>query len=612
VNTHSRPLRPVPRAVAALFACALLPLLAPPGTAAGSTSPADAVTQLHALFDAAWERDLRENPLVATYQGDARYNDRWPDLSSEALEARHRADVVTLAQLGKIPRAALPAAEQLNYDLFAREYEQRLAVWPFKPWLYEINHQGGVQTLSELAEQLPFNSARDYADWLARLRGLGAHIDQHIELLRIAAREDRTQPRVIMERIPPQLAAQIVAQPADSPFYQPFTRMPETIPAAERARLQAAARSAIETVVVPAYRRLQRAFVDEYLPRTRASVGLSDTPQGAAFYRERIAYHTTLSSLTADDIHALGLAEVARIRAEMQAIITQVGFEGDFAAFVNYLRTDPKFFYATEQELLEGYLAVSKRIDPNLTRLFGKLPRTPYGVRAIPRTSAPNTTTAYYQPPSMDGTRPGYYYVNLYRPEVRPKWEMEVLSVHEAVPGHHLQIALAYEQAGLPRFRRFAGYTAYVEGWALYAESLGEELGLYQDPYSKFGQLTYDMWRAVRLVVDTGLHAKGWSREQAIAFFRANAPKTDADIVNEIDRYISWPGQALAYKVGQLRIRELRSDAERTLGERFDLRAFHDELLSTGAVPLDFVDRQMRQWTNARTVGAAPATGTTP
>jgi uncharacterized protein (DUF885 family) len=287
---------------------------------------------------------------------------------------------------------------------------------------------------------------------------------------------------------------------------------------------------------------------------------------------------------------------VARIRGEMLAIKERVGFQGDLPAFFAWLRSDPQFFHATPQALLAGYESVAKRIDPNLVRLFGKLPRTPYGVRAIPATSAPNTTTAYYMPPALDGARPGYYYVNLYKPEARPKWEMEVLSAHEAVPGHHLQIALAYEQTSMPRFRRDASYTAYVEGWALYSESLGEELGLYQDPYSKFGQLTYDMWRAVRLVVDTGLHAKGWSRQQAIDYFKANAPRSETDIVNEIDRYIAWPGQALAYKVGQLKIRELRSEAEKALGARFDLRAFHDALLDTGAVPLEIVEQVMRRW----------------
>ena len=586
---------------------ALTPLLAAPPQGLAATAPAvpaaatattiaTDVERMHALFDNAWQRDLRENPLLATYAGDDRYNDRWPDVSVAALEASHRADLETLAALRALDRSVLPTDEQLNYDLFAREYEQRLRVWPFKPWLYSINHQGGIQTLSELAEQLPFQTLRDYEDWVARLRALGPYVDQNIALLEIAAREKRTQPRVIMQRIPAQIAAQIVAKPEDSPFFEPLRRMPDSIPATDRERLTTAARDAIATGVVPAYRRLQRAFDQVYLPATRASVGISDTPGGADFYRERIAYHTTLGTLSADEIHAIGLAEVARIRSEMQAIVAQVGFKGSLAEFMEWLRTDPQFFYKTPQELFDAYQIVAKRIDPNLTRLFGKLPRTPYGVRAIPATSAPNTTTAYYQPPSNDGSRPGYYYVNLYRPEVRPKWEMEVLSVHEAVPGHHLQIALAYEQARMPTFRRNATYTAYVEGWALYSESLGEELGLYQDPYSKFGQLTYDMWRAVRLVVDTGMHAKGWSRERAIAYFKDNAAKTEADIVNEIDRYISWPGQALAYKVGQLRIQQLRARATARLGARFDLRAFHDELLSTGAVPLDVMERQMNAW----------------
>jgi uncharacterized protein (DUF885 family) len=571
------------------------------GAAASTTSQRGAATErLYALFDAAWQKELADNPMMATYTGDTRYNDRWTDMSAAGIARRHQHDRDTLAALRAIPRDGLTPAEQLDYDLFAREYEQRLATHAFKPWLYQIEHMGGIQTLSETAEILPFQSVKDYEDWIKRLQGVGPLVDQHIALLDVAVREGRTQPRAIMERLPPQLALQVVDAPEKSPFYEPFTRFPDGVTDADRARLDAAGRAAISGTVLPAYKRLQTAFTSRYLPATRSSVGISGTPQGADYYRERIAYHTTSSTLTAEEIHAIGLAEVARIRAEMLKIKDQVGFKGTLQEFFVFLRTDPQFYYKTPQELFEAYLAVSKRVDPGLVKLFGKLPRTPYGLRAIPATSAPNTTTAYYQPPAADGSRAGYYYVNLYRPEVRPKYEMEVLSVHEAVPGHHLQMALALEQASMPQFRRNAAYTAYVEGWGLYSESLGEELGLYQDPYSKFGQLTYDMWRAVRLVVDTGLHVKDWSRQQAIDYFKDNAAKTEADIVNEIDRYIAWPGQALAYKIGQLRISALRREAETRLGARFDIRAFHDTLLATGAVPLDVMEPRMRAWIAAQ------------
>jgi uncharacterized protein (DUF885 family) len=575
----------------------LLSLIGSPLVAA----PSSAETQLYALFEQTWEEELAMNPLAATYQGDSRFNDRWPDRSAAAIAARHEHNQRVLKQLAGIARGSLTPGAQLDYDLFEREYRQRLALHPYKPWLYDINHRGGIQTLSEVAELLPFQTVKDYEDWIKRLQRVDVLVDQHIALLDQAVAEGRTQPRIVMQRIPTQLALQTVDTPEQSPFYAPFRRFGDGIAPSERERLSAAGRAAIESNVLPAYRRLSEAFNKRYLPATRDSIGIRDTPEGEAFYRALIAHHTTSSELNANAIHEIGLAEVARIRAQMLTIKNQVGFSGSLQEFFVFLRTDPQFYYETPEALFEAYQAVSKRIDPNLVRLFGILPRTPYGVRAIPAISAPDTTTAYYQPPAADGTRPGYYYVNLYRPEVRPKYEMEVLSIHEAVPGHHLQIALAMEQASMPKFRRNAGYTAYVEGWALYSESLGEELGLYQDPYSKFGQLTYDMWRAVRLVVDTGMHAKGWNRDQAIQFFKDNAAKTEADIINEIDRYIAWPGQALAYKIGQLRIQALRQQAEATLGSRFDIRAFHDRLLGTGAVPLDMMEEQMQRWIKEQT-----------
>jgi uncharacterized protein (DUF885 family) len=570
--------------------------------AAAADAPADSKARLERIYDAEWQRWLREDPTLATSVGDPRYNDRWPDLSIAAIEKSHELDLAAQQALTSIDISGLAPADRLNYDIVKLEVERRAATWAFKPYVYSISHlgslqsAGSIQTANEIADIAPFATVKDYENWISRLRAFGAYVDQVTALLKMGIKEGRTQPRVIMERIKPQLQAQRVSKPQDSPFFAPFAKMPESIGAADRERLVNAAREAIAASVLPAFARFDKFFNDTYLPACRSSVGIFATPDGRAFYRALIAYHTT-TPLTAEAIHSIGLAEVKRIHGEMDKIIAQVGFKGDFQEFSHYLRTDPKFFYTDPNDLLHGYMVIAKTIDPNLVKLFGKLPRTPYGVRPVPGTSAPNTTTAYYEPLAPDGSRPGYFYVNLYKPEARPKWEMEVLTSHESVPGHHLQLALQYENAvDVPMIRRMADFTAYVEGWALYAESLGDRIGLYSDPYQKFGQLTYDMWRAVRLVVDTGIHADGWTRAQAIDYFKANAPKSELDIANEIDRYIAWPGQALAYKVGQMKIFELRDAAQQALGARFDIREFHDVVLSTGAVPLPALEKAVRDW----------------
>ncbi|MCC7200702.1 MAG: DUF885 domain-containing protein [Gammaproteobacteria bacterium] len=586
----------------------LLVILALGAALPAVAGPAD---DLKALFEREWQRDLRESPTLATYLGDKRYNRVWPDLSPAAIAASHAADRQALADLGRIPRAELSAADQLSLDLFRRIYEDRVAVYAFKPYLYPVNHRDGPQFSHEMLEQMRFDGVGDYEDFIARMQAFGGYMDSILALMAQGVREHRVQPRVILERVPAQVAKQLVASPEQSPWFAPFRNLPDTMPAADRDRLRAAAAKAIGDSVIPAFRRYDQFLASAYLPATRQSVGLWDTPDGPGYYRQMARYHTT-TDLTPDEIHEIGLAEVGRIRGEMDKVIARVGFKGSFAEFVQYLRTDPKFYYKDPKELFTAYAATAKKIDPLLATLFGKLPRTPYGVRPIPDTSAPDSTTAYYQPPSEDGRRPGYYYVNLYKPESRPKYEMPVLTVHEAVPGHHLQIALAQEMGDVPTFRRFAGYTAFVEGWALYSERLGEEVGLYDDPYDKFGQLTYDMWRAVRLVVDTGMHHKHWTREQAIRYFMDNAAKSELDIVNEIDRYIAWPGQALAYKVGQMRILALRAEAEKALGPAFDLREFHDTLLSLGAVPLDTLERHLRDWIAAKRSRIAPATASQP
>jgi uncharacterized protein (DUF885 family) len=575
-----------------LLAAILLATLPAPSVA--QQTAATPTERLHALFGYEWERTLRESPTFASSLGDRRYNREWGDVSMEAFERRHRDSEAALARLRAIARDSLSVADRLNYDLFLRGYEERVEAYRYREFLLPLNQRGGIQTEDELAERLRFTTTADYEDWIARLRGFGSYMDQTIALMRRGIAERRIHPRVIMERIPEQIAAQLV-EPARSPFLKAFAAFPDTMGAATRDRLRAEALQAVREVVLPAYQRFDRFFRDEYLPATRQTVGAWDLPDGREMYAFRARTFTT-TGMTPDQIFDTGMREVTRIRGEMQKIIDSVGFGGSFAEFLEFLRTDKQFYYETPEALFEGYLAISKRVDPEMVRLFGRLPRMPYGVRPIPDAAAPHTTTAYYQRPAADGSRAGFYYVNLYRPETRPKYEMEALTLHEAVPGHHHQIAIAMELGELPNFRRFGGFTAFTEGWGLYAESLGDELGFYRDPYSKFGQLTYEMWRAVRLVVDAGMHHKGWTREQAITFFSENAAKSEHDIVNEIDRYIAWPGQALAYKIGELKIKELRARATERLGARFDVRAFHDVVLGSGAVPLAILERQVDEW----------------
>jgi uncharacterized protein (DUF885 family) len=564
-----------------------------------SASAAPAGQTLRTLFDEEWERLLRESPETASYNGDTRYDDRWSDLSPAAIARREADDRAALARLQTIDRQSLSREEQLERDTFEWQLQRAVERQRFREWLEPINHQTGVQTADGIAELMPFASVADYGKYLARLEALPRLIEQTIALLKQGVQAGQTPPRVLMQRVPAQIALQIVDDPTRSPFYRPFKRFPEVITAAERGPLQARAQLLLRERVVPAYRQLQSTFNHDYLPHTRETIAAATRPDGRAYYEFLTRWYTT-TELSADQIHAIGLQEVARLRESMQQVMGSTGFKGTLPEFFQFLRTDPRFFRPTPEALLETYRSVAKRIDPELVKVFRTIPRLPYGVRPIPDNIAPDTTAAYYQNGATDGSRPGYYYVNLYKPESRPTWEMMPLSLHEAVPGHHFQFARALEFKDWPMFRKVAYFVAYGEGWALYAEQLGYEMGLYDDPYDRFGQLTYEMWRAVRLVVDTGMHVKGWSREQAIRYFKDNTAKTDQDIVNEIDRYIGTPAQALAYKIGQLKISELRALANRELGAKFDLRDFNDEVLATGSVPLAALQAHMESWIAAR------------
>lgn len=559
---------------------------------------------LHDLFAAAWDYDMEQRPDEASELGDRRWNDRWTDLSPEANAGRNSHNQDILAKLARIDRNGLTKTDQLNYDLFQKRYADRVEQFKYHWYLMAFNQREGPQTSDTLSDALRFDTLKDYEDWLARMRAMPAYLDQFTALLRQGMRERMVHPKVIMERIPGQLDAQIVTDPTQSGFYKPFRHFPAEISAADQPRLRQQARQAVEQQVVPAFTKFKKFFVDEYLPACYDQVGAWQLPHGEELYAFMIRHYTT-TQVTPEEVHQTGLREVARINREMDRVMQQTGFRGTREEFFKFLRTDPQFFYKTPEELLQAYKALVKTVDPNLVKVFRTLPREPYGVEPIPAAVAPDTTTAYYRAGAADGSRAGTFFVNLYKPETRPKWEMTALSLHESVPGHHLQIARAHELGEMPMFRRFGEYTVFVEGWGLYAESLGDDMGLYSDPYSKFGQLSYEMWRAVRLVVDTGIHVKHWTRAQAIQYFMQNCPKHELDVTNEIDRYIAWPGQALAYKTGELKIKELRAHARQDLGERFDLKDFHDVVLGSGPLPLDILERNVNQWIAERKQQAA-------
>ena len=557
------------------------------------------VDQLHQLLHDEWERRLQFDPLFATSTGETRYNDRLPRVREEDYAAYY-ADLSTFrARLEGIEREILPQQEQLNYDIWRRLIDNDLRELEFGGYRLPLSKVWGFHlALPDCYLNMPFDSVEDYERYIGRLSDFPRYIQDQIELMRGALQRGFIPPRVILEGVDEAIRAQMVADPTQSVNYQPFLSFPAGFSETQRIRLGQEGQAAIQKAVIPGYQAALDFLLDEYLPAARATIAASELPNGWEFYTHRIQFFTSLN-LTPQEVHQTGLDEVKRIRAEMEVVQQKVGFAGNFRQFIEFLRSDTRFYVQTPEQLLEKTALVLKRMDGELPRLFKTLPRLPYGIRAIPDFSAPGNTAAYYFPGPGDGSRAGVYYVNTYDLPSRPTYEIEALSLHEAVPGHHLQIALQQELENLPLFRRHNGFTSFVEGWALYAERLGLEVGFYQDAYSDFGRLSYEMWRACRLVVDTGMHALGWSREQAIETMLDNTSSTLLNITNEVDRYIAWPGQALAYKIGELKIRQLRARAETAMGAQFDLRSFHDVLLRQGAVPLDVLEGMVNEYIGA-------------
>ena len=545
-------------------------------------------------LDNDWEKTLSENPLFASYTGDKRLNNKINSNSIEQFIADKSSNEESLRLLREIDPTKLSKENKLNYKLKEFGLLNSIGTQNFPTYYLRLNQRGGIQSFYETGNRLVYTTKKDYYDWLERLHQFVDNIDNFREINKKGLETGHTQPKLITRGVISQIESITSSDIESNPYLKVFLEADDNIlTTSEKADLINDAKKLIENKINPAYKKLNNFLKDEYLPKSRNSIGIKDIPNGKEYYEFLAKFYTT-TSLTPEEIHEIGRKEIQRIRLEMDEIIQSVNWDGDFNSFLNYLRTSPRFYYDNPEDLFNAYLIMSKTIDPLLPKIFKTFPRAPYGVIPIPDETAPFTTTAYYNSPSPG--RPGYFYANLYKPESRPKYEIPVLTVHEAVPGHHFQISIAQELENVPTFRKYQSITAFVEGWGLYSEELGEYIDIYNDPYDKFGQLTYDMWRAIRLVVDTGMHYMDWSRDDAINLFLENSAKSQLDIENEVDRYIAWPGQALAYKIGQLKILELRNKSEELLGDKYDIKDFHYEVLKRGSLPLELLEFYINEW----------------
>jgi len=560
------------------------------------TSCISAEDQFHDLLDDHWEYSLQSNPLFATNQGDHRFDDRLPESSLDALERQHHREQEFLERLESLVRESLSEGDQLNYDIFEIQLRNSIEAYELNHHLLPLNGWWDYHaTIADLSNRVPLDNTEDYENFLSRLSQFPAYNRGYVERMERGMEIGFVRPKVVFDDYLQSIESNITENPEDHILFEPFEDFPGRIADEDRERLRTEAVKILEETVIPEFRNLRDFLRDEYIPNSAESIGITDQQNGDEYYRHLVERYTTLERTPAE-IHETGLSEVERIREEMMEIVEKEGFDDDFDGFVEFLRTDSQFYAETPEELMKETAYVLKKMDGKLPELFNTLPRLPYGIRPIPDHLAPRTATAYYSRGAADGTRAGYYAVNTYDLDSRPLYEVEALSLHEAVPGHHLQIALQQELDNLPKFRTVAGFTAFTEGWALYSERLGLEVGFYEDPYSDFGRLSYEMWRALRLVVDTGMHAKGWSRDEAIDFMAKNSALSMHNIRSEVNRYIFWPGQALAYKMGEIKIRELREIAEQELGDEFDIREFHDVILLSGSVPLSVLEDNVMLW----------------